>query len=219
LGGLATLAGIGTAESSERSEAIEMLQSQLLAREFIQENNLMTVLFAAAWDPVGRRWRVKEPPTLNDAAWYFDHRVRDVIEDRRTGLVTVRITWRDPVRAALWANELVRRANDQLRRRAVARAQVAIEYLKREARTAETVEIQQALYRIMEEQYKNLLLANITEDYAFTVIDPAVAADPKHYVFPSRGLFTFAGAFFGVVGVLMWAYLEASRRTLGTDAA
>ena len=63
----------------------------------------------------------------------------------------------------------------------------------------------------MEEQYKTLVLANVSEDYAFYVIDPAVAADPHHFVFPSRGLFTFAGLFFGVVLVLMLAVIEASQ--------
>src|SRR5262249_45050407 len=148
-------------------------------------------------------WKTANPPTLNDAVFYFDRHVRDVSEDRRTGLVTLRITWTDPMRAAAWANEIVRLANEQLRGRAVARAQGAIDYLKREAQAPASVEIQQALYRLMEDQYKTLLLANVSEDYAFSVIDPAVAADAKHYVFPNRTLFSFAGLFFGGVLVLL----------------
>jgi uncharacterized protein involved in exopolysaccharide biosynthesis len=211
LGGLAALAGLGAGESGQRAEAVQMLQSHVLAREFIQDNTLLPVLFAADWDERRRGWS-GHTRTLNDAVEVFDHRVRGVIEDRRTGLVTVRITWKDPVQAASWANEIVRRANDHLRRRAVARAQGAIEYLKREARNAEAVEVQQTLYRLMEEQYKNLLLANVSDDYAFSVIDPAVAADPDQYVFPRRGLFAFGGLFFGVVLVLMLVFIEASQR-------
>jgi uncharacterized protein involved in exopolysaccharide biosynthesis len=209
LGELGALAGISAADGGERAEAIQMLQSQVLARRFIQGNSLTQVLFASAWDSGRERWRVANPPTLNDAALYFDRHVRDVSEDRRTGLVTVRITWTDPVRAAQWANEIVRLANEQLRNRAVVRAQGAIDYLKREAQANASVEVQQALYRLMEDQYKTLLLANVSEDYAFSVIDPAVASDAKHYVFPNRGLFSFAGLFFGGVFVLILAFAQA----------
>ncbi len=210
LGGLAAIAGLGSAESGQRAEAIQMLQSQILARDFIRENKLLPVLYHEDWDQSRQAWKGRER-TMNDAVRLFDHRVRNVIEDRRTGLVTLRITWREPVQAAAWANELVRRANDQLRLRAVARAQSAIEYLKREARATETIEIQQSLYRLMEDQYKTLLLANVSEDYAFSVIDPAVASDAKQYVFPKRGLFTFGGLFFGLVLALVLAFFEAAQ--------
>lgn len=212
LGGLAALAGLGSAESSQRAEAIQMLQSQILARQFIEDNKLIPVLYDKDWDEARKGWKGKER-TLNDAVELFDHRIRNVIEDRRSGLVTLRITWRDPVQAADWANELVRRANDTLRRRAVVRAQGAIDYLKREARAAETIEVQQSLYRLMEEQYKTLLLANVSNDYSFSVIDPAVAPDAKHWVFPRKGLFGLGGLFFGLIIALIAVFVEASQRS------
>jgi len=210
LAGVAALAGLGSAESGQRAEAIQMLQSQVLARDFIHDNNLLPVLFASHWNQSRQAWEGRER-TLNEGVAYFDHKVRNVVEDRRTGLVTLRITWHDRAQAAAWANELVHRANEQLRRRAVARANSAIEYLKREANTAETVEVQQSLYRLMEEQYKTLLLANVNADYAFSVIDPAVAPDARQYVFPSKRLFTLGGFFAGLIVVLTLAFLEAAQ--------
>jgi len=198
LGGLAAIAGLELGGGGQRAEAIQMLQSQMLARQFIEDNKLLTVLFATDWDSQHQKWR-GPARTMNEAVQYFDHRIRSVTEDRRTGLVSVRIVWRDPVQAAAWANELVRRANAELRRRAVVRAQGSIDYLKREARNADAVEIQQTLYRLMEEQYKTLLLANVSEEYAFSIIDPAVAADPNQYVSPRAGLYVFAGLFLGLV--------------------
>lgn len=212
LGGLAALAGLGSAESSQRAEAIQMLQSQILARQFIEDNKLIPVLYEKQWDAARKTWKGKER-TLNDAVELFDHSIRNVIEDRRSGLVTLRITWRDPVQAADWANELVRRANETLRHRAVVRAQGAIDYLKREARESETIEVQQSLYRLMEEQYKTLLLANVSNDYSFSVIDPAIAPDAKHYVFPRKRLFGLGGLFFGLVIALIAVFIEASQRS------
>jgi uncharacterized protein involved in exopolysaccharide biosynthesis len=211
LGGLAALAGLGSGESGQRAEAIQMLESQILARKFIEDHQLIPVLYASNWDAARKAWKGRER-TLNDAVELFDRKIRNVIEDRRTGLVTVRITWREPVQAADWANELVRRANEQLRLRAVVRAQGAIDYLKGEARKTETIEVQQSLYRLMEEQYKTLLLANVSPDYAFSVIDPAVAPDRRHYIFPLRGLFALGGFFFGLVIALFGVFLEASER-------
>jgi uncharacterized protein involved in exopolysaccharide biosynthesis len=213
LGGLAALAGLGGGESGQRAEAIQVLQSRILAREFIEDNKLLPVLFASEWDERHQAWRGRAR-TLNDAVLYFDHGIRTVLEDRRTGLVTVRITWLDPAQAAAWANELVRRANNHLRARAVVRAQGAIEYLKREARNTDVVEIQQSLYRLMEDQYKTLLLANVSQDYAFSIIDPAVASDKRHFVSPHPRLYMFGALFFGGVLVLMAAFVEASVRAV-----
>jgi len=215
LGGLAALAGIGSGEGGQRTEAIQMLQSQILAREFIEDNKLLPVFFKGDWDAQRQVWRGRTR-TLNDGVRLFDRGIRVVIEDRRTGLVTMRINWRDPVQAATWANEIVHRANDHLRRRAVARAQESIEYLKREARNAEALDIQQALYRLMEDQYKTLLLANVSDDYALSIIDPAVASDPNQYIFPRRGLFVFGGLFFGLVLALILVFIEASQRSLSS---
>jgi uncharacterized protein involved in exopolysaccharide biosynthesis len=210
LGGLAALAGLSLNESSQRAEALQMLQSQILARQFILDQQLMHLLFSSEWDAQHQRWRGK-PRTINDAVQYFDHGIRFVIEDRRTGLVTVRIIWRDPAQAAVWANELVRRANDQLRDRAVVRAQRSIDYLKREASKADAVEIQQTLYRLMEDQYKTLLLANVSNDYALSIIDPAVAADPDQYVSPRAGLYVFAGLFLGILLASFVVFMTAPR--------
>ena len=213
LGGLASLAGLGSAEGGQREEAIQMMQSQILARQFIEDNHLLPVLYPSEWDAQRQSWRGRAR-TMNEAVRRFDRGIRSVVEDRRTGLVTVRITWGDRIQAAAWANELVHRANEQLRARAVKRAQGAIDYLQREAQRATAVEVQQTLYRLMEEQYKTLLLANVNEDYALSIIDPAVASDPNRYASPRRARITFAGLVFGGVLALIVAFLQASRMTL-----
>jgi uncharacterized protein involved in exopolysaccharide biosynthesis len=210
LGGLAALAGIGGAEGGQRAEAIQMIQSQLLARQFIEDNKLLPVLFANDWDAQHQSWHGRAR-TMNEAVRLFDRGIRSVVEDRRTGLITVRIIWRDRAQAAEWANELVRRANDQLRRRAVKRAQGAIAYLQREASNITAVEVQQTLYRLMEDQYKTLLLANVNEDYAFSIIDPAVTADPNQYVSPHKVLNAFAGLIFGGLLALGLVFIEGAR--------
>ncbi len=211
-GGIAALAGLTAGENAERAEAVQMLQSQTLAREFLQDNHLLPVIFADDWDPRRQAWRKRER-TLNQGVKVFDGSIRGVIEDRRTGLITVRITWRDPKQAAEWANELVHRANIRLRERAIARAQKSLQYLQAEALKSDNVEIRQALYRLMEDQYKNLLLANVSEEYSFAVIDPAIAPDPNQYTSPNRALYILVGLFLGgLLGIAIVVFSATPRR-------
>ena len=83
LGGLAALAGIGGGEGGQRAEAIQMLQSQTLARQFIEDNKLLPVLFANDWDAQHQSWH-RRARTMNEAVRVFDHGIRSVVEDRRT---------------------------------------------------------------------------------------------------------------------------------------
>lgn len=210
LGGLADLAGIGMQDGGGRAEAVATLRSHLLARQMIQQDDLLPVLFSSDWDAATHRWAHRSR-TLNDGVLLFDRRILSVIEDHRTGVVTVRVEWKDPEQAAAWANELVTRSNDRLREQAIARAQASIVFVKQQIDQAQTVEIKNALYLLMEAQYKDLLLAKTTPQYAFTVIDPAVASDPNQYVFPSHALFAFGGLFFGLVLAILIVLADAAR--------
>ncbi len=209
LGGLAELAGVGTGEGSARAEAVATLRSHLLARQMIQQDDLLPVLFSNDWDAATHRW-IHRSHTLNEGVRTFDRRILSVIEDHSTGLVTVRIEWKNPVQAAAWANELVDRANDRLREQAMARSQASIAFLKQQVGQIQTVEIRNALYLLMEAQYKDLLLAKTTPQYAFSVIDPAVASDPNQYAFPSHSLFAFGGLLFGLVIAILIVLADAA---------
>ncbi len=210
LGGLAQLAGLGAGAGGARAEAVATLRSHLLARQMIEQDDLLPVLFSSDWDAATHRW-IGRPRTLNDGVSLIDRRLLSVIEDHRSGLVTVRIEWKNPEQAAAWANEFVARANDRLRGQAIARAEASIKFLKQQVDQVQTVEIRDALYMLMQAQYKNLLLAKTTPQYAFIVIDPAVASDPDQYVFPRHALFAFGGLFFGLVIAILIVLADAAR--------
>ena len=56
-------------------------------------------------------------------------------------------------------------------------------------------------------QMNKIIFTNVREEYAFTVIDPAVAFDVDDYVHPKRVLIVAGGR---VVGVLVWVFLALS---------
>lgn len=187
------------------AESIAILRSRSLALDFIREQELKPVLFADRWDAAARAWRDDStPPSDLDAYDVFDRNVRAVRLDRRTGLVTLSIEWRDPVTAARWANALVERVNARRRADAVREAQKSIEYLQGQLGRTSSLEVRQALYRLIEAQAKTIAIAQTREEYAFRVIDKAIP--PERHAHP-RPLLMIAVAVLAGLAVAVLAVL------------
>jgi uncharacterized protein involved in exopolysaccharide biosynthesis len=206
-GGLASLAGLDLGSDSDRSEAVATIRSRSLAVAFIEQNDLIPALFPRKWDADAKQWKVRradDVPTINDAYRRFDRKVRAVSEDRRSGIVTLTITWRDPQRAADWANELAARVNREMRDRAISEAGSSLEYLNRELEKTQVVELRQPIYRLIEHRLRTVMLANVREQFAFRIIDPALPPDADEYSSPIRWLFALAGAaLFALIGFVI----------------
>lgn len=191
LGGLASIAGInmGGGGSKKSDEALEYLRSRTFTANFLQHHGLMPLLFARKWDAVRNQWRAGvDVPTIAEGVAKFTTKVRQVTEDRRTGIVTVSIIWSDRVAASNWANWLIAEADGALRERAIAEQGRSIEYLKSEAARTSTVETGNAISKLMETEFNNAMLARTRDAYAFKVIDPATVRDPKDRDSPNKPL-------------------------------
>ena len=200
LGGLGALAGLNLGDGSSRNESIAVLGSKVLTTEFMKDQDLLPVIFAKDWDAASDAWRPtdeNEIPTLEDGYRVFDEDIRDVLPDRETGLVRLTMTWSDRRQAAQWANLLVERANTVIRERAVEEYQNSIDYLNTELQKTTVVGVRQAIYSVIESQIEQVMLATVREDYAFKVLDPAVAPDADDTEFPNRPLFGLVGMILG----------------------
>lgn len=222
-GGLAALAGVNlpSGGGGSAAEAIEVVKSQRFTSAYIQENNLLPVLFADVWDEQSQDWLPEvqeEPPTLQQAFKKFAE-MRTVSTDKKSGVVTLSIQWTDPEQAALWANDLVVRLNAEMRARAVEDATKSIRYLEEQLRQTSVVELQQSIYRLIEAQTKSIMLANVREQFVFKVIDPAVV--PEERIKPKRSLIAVLGFMLGgMLGVLLVFLRHAIRnRTEQTKQA
>jgi uncharacterized protein involved in exopolysaccharide biosynthesis len=199
LGGLAALAGVDLGGTNDRKqESIATLASMRFARDFIVEQNLLPILFEESWDADNDRWgEGDEAPTLEAGVKKFTERVRSISEDGASGLIVVTVEWHDPELAALWANQMVDMLNERLRARAISEAERNTEYLNEELAKTNVLELRQAIYRLIQEQVNNAMLANVQRDYAFRVIDPAV--QPETRARPKRTAMTLVGAVLGLV--------------------
>jgi LPS O-antigen subunit length determinant protein (WzzB/FepE family) len=196
LGGLASLAGVSIG-GGDNNEPLAVLKSKDFAREFITDMKLMPVLL--------RDWRGDKEPDIRDALKFFTEQVRTVTDDKKTGLVTLGVRWKEADTAALWANEMVKRLNDRMRNQALIEAERNVAYLQKEMAATSVVSLQQSMGRVLEGEMQKLMLARGNEQFAFKVIDRATP--PKLRDAPKRALIaivaTLAGGFLGILAVFL----------------
>lgn len=183
-GGLASLAGINLPAGGADRSYQAILQSRHLAEEFIKSRNLVPVLLQDA-----------KKPTLWKAVKEFRGGVLTIREDKRTSLTTVAMNWKDPAIAAQWANDFVALANELIRVRAEDDSSRDIAYLNKQVAQTNIVDLQRVFYNLIESETKTLMLANARTEYAFRIVDPAVASELK--ISPKRALIVIFGTLLG----------------------
>jgi uncharacterized protein involved in exopolysaccharide biosynthesis len=208
IGGLASLAGLSSSGSSVKVEAVAILTSEALTERYIRENNLLPILYASKWDAAHNRWKttdVKKIPTLWTANRLFWDKIRNVVENAKTGLISLTITWSDPQQGAKWANELVKITNDYLRTRAIDEAERNIAFLQQQIKDNNILAMQEAISSLTEAQLKKVMIAKGREEYALKVLDPAVVPEKPSYPVPSIWIPAafFVGLFLSVLVVLL----------------
>jgi uncharacterized protein involved in exopolysaccharide biosynthesis len=203
LGGLASIAGLSAGGNTLKTEALAILESEALTDRFISDNKLLPLLYRSKWDLERGQWKSadsKKWPTLWKANRYFKD-IRNVTDNARSGLVTMTITWRDPVQAAEWANGLVAMTNQYIRDKAVRDAEKNIVFLKEQTKSNDIVPMQQAISNLTETQLKKIMYARGREEYALKVLDPATVSEKQS--FPRPVLWTVSAAILGIfIGIL-----------------
>jgi uncharacterized protein involved in exopolysaccharide biosynthesis len=200
LGGLASLAGVSLGGSSQSREAVAVLRSRYLAEEFIKRYGLVPKLLARS--PRQSLWLAVDR---------FRRTVLSITESKEQGTITVGMQWRDPAESARWANDFVALANDILRTRALEDSSRNIRYLKEQIPKTDVVEIQRAMYNLIENETKINMLANTRKEYAFSVVDPAVV--PEERIWPRRTLIVLTGGFLGgIIGMFIALAHNMSKR-------
>jgi len=205
----------GPMGGTHTEEALAVLRSREFTEGFIADRQLMPELFADQWDAKAMRWKggAGKQPTPDQAYKRFNE-IRTAWEDKTTGLIMLQLEWRDPGEAASWVNGLVARLNAVMRARAIQSAVAYTDYLQKELAATAQIETRQAISRLLEAQINQRMFADVTEDYAFRVVDRALAPDPRDPVRPNKWLLTtlggITGAFVGGVGVFVLAGLAGA---------
>jgi uncharacterized protein involved in exopolysaccharide biosynthesis len=200
LGSLAGLAGVNLPQGSPTQEAQAVLRSRQLAETFIANNKLEKRILGAS---------------AKQSLWLAVDKFRQTAlsfrNEKENGTTIVAIQWKDATEAAAWANAYVALANETLRTRALEDSSRNIKFLHEQIAKTAVVEIQKVMFGLVENETKNLMLANTRTQYAFNVVDPAVT--PESRIWPRRGLMVITGGTLGLVfGALLALLVNFWRR-------
>ena len=87
--------------------------------------------------------------------------------------------------------------NNRLRADAIEETDKRIGFLEKQLAQTSSVEVQQAIYRLIEAETKNKMIASTREEYAFKVVDPAVPPEKRYR--PKRALMALVGLMLGMI--------------------
>jgi uncharacterized protein involved in exopolysaccharide biosynthesis len=192
LSDIANLAGVNIGQSADEDADKAVLSSRHLIQVFIERYGLLPTLHS---------------PTLWKAVNHFHDDLVYIKDDQRKGTTVVAITWTDPAVAARWANDFVALCNELIRTRALNEAQRNVAYLTEQAARTTSVDVQHALYNLVESETKKLMMANERIEYAFAVADPAVA--PEIRSSPKRTMLLMGGLGLGMFIGFSIAFVRA----------
>ena len=216
-GGLAAMAGISIPSDSNVEQVVATLQSRKFLRQYIDRKKLLPLLFEEVWDAESQSWLVQtqeDEPTAQKGVEIFNS-ILSVNEDKKSGFINLSISWKDPAVAAEWANDLVKQLNEQLREKAISDSQKRVGYLEQELAKNTLQDMRAVLYNLLESEKQKAMLANVNEDFALEVIDPAVAPETREK--PNRTLIValggLCGGFIGIFAVFFAQFLQKLKST------
>jgi len=204
LNGLAGIVGFSSSSSSigaKEEEALARLRTRVFLTKHIKEKNLKPILFADKWDGAKKQWIGTEPSNREATELLRSMIAISTSVKDKSGVIVLTVNWknpRDPSKIANIANELVASMNVNAKQREILEAKKSKFFLKRELETTEIVNFKLILYNLIEQQTSRIMLANIRDEFVFSVIDPAVEQllpDSKPTL-----LLIFIGSMMGLLG-------------------
>ncbi|MCL1073905.1 Wzz/FepE/Etk N-terminal domain-containing protein [Shewanella dokdonensis] len=217
-GGLASLAGLnfGRSGSTDKTKlAIEVMKSRKFTSDFIGKHHILPELMAVdkwslsdnkiSYDPElydinTKEWvrQVKPPlqatPSMQEAYKKFT-KIFSVTGDKQSGLVTVSVEHKSPYVAKQWVDWLVSDINQVMKQRDVTEAKRSTEYLEKQIEQTNVADIRTVLYKLVEEQAKTIMFAEVRDEYIFKTVDPALVPEEKFK--PKRALICVLGTLLG----------------------
>lgn len=201
LGGLASMVGISIGSGgSNTDQQLATLTSRAFLDGFIKDEKLLPILFAKRWNSKTASWQLEEgqkPPTALDAYTVLTKGIVSTSVDKKSGLITLAVEWGDPQQAAQWANKLVKRFNEYQRQIAIEQSNRNIRYLEQQIQKTSVLEVQKMFYSLIENELKSMMMANVRQEFALKVIDPA--QPPEKKIKPKRALIVMLGAAAGLM--------------------
>lgn len=206
-GGLAGLAGLnassllslaagGAGISPSVERALITLRSRTFILDMIEKNRLMPVIF-----PEATPQDLQSEDKLDQAYEYMNSSLKVKPE---VGAYSLSIKHTSPQSALTILDTVIKALNAEEKKRVVKKARHEMDYLNNQLPGVNEVFLREVLYSIIIEKAKEGTLAEVQEEYVFSVVDPPIL--PKKKVGPFRTLIVLI---FAVVGLLVGLFMAA----------
>lgn len=233
-GGLASMAGlnIGGGNATDKTAlALEIINTRAFIEKFIDKYQLTAAIIAAKdWDHISnqlnydesiydsqnKKWirEVKYPKRVIPSPWetYTEFsKLLTVSQSKLTSMVTIEIEYYSPHIAQQWLTWLISDINNFMREQDKKEAQDSINYLTEELRSIQNSNMENVFYQLIEEQTKNMMLAQVKLEYVLKTIQPPQVPDKKSK--PQRALIVILGTLLGgILSVLIVLFMFFSKR-------
>lgn len=227
-GGVASLAGIDLGQSPEsgQTKALALLQSRTFLYSFIEKYDIRDEIIAGVgWDrhknkvifdddlyrEVNKSWvrEVKYPletvPTNREVYEKLIVNHLTIMENEDTNTVSISFTFYSPQFAKEMIDFLIVELNENLKKQDLLDAEKSIKFLNSELSNTNNVGIQNIFFNLIDKNYQTLMLTKIRDDYAFSILDPAVTPETRYG--PNRiGIVILGGALGGILSFLLLLY-------------
>jgi capsular polysaccharide biosynthesis protein len=230
LGGLAGLTGLNlggmSGENRKNLIAIETLKSRKFFSDYLYDQMLVELFAIKKWD-AGTKENQIDPdiyntktntwnsesgyslngkPSVQEAHSEFMG-ILNVIQDiEKAGLTTIIIEHKSPYVAKRWIDLIVGSLNEAIRKTDISIAQDAIDFLVLQLSNTKQLALNDAFSSLIEEQTKTMMLANISNEYVFKTIDPAVVSEKKSS--PRRSIIVILGTILGGLSSIIFILLR-----------
>ena len=183
------IGGRGSAEINKTSLALEMLTSRSFFNSFYENDELMTDLIAFEKYSSGKKsdsYRknlldefnlLKTKPSIDSSHGRFLSHLEFTRDE--VGLITITINHPSPLIAYKWNVWLFNALDQYIRDREKLKAEKSVVFLENKINEVRNIELQRGLSNMIQSQLGTLLLAEVSDNFVFEIIDdPFIASSP-----------------------------------------
>jgi len=217
--GLASMAGISLPGSSsgisDKDLALSLLKSKGLLQRLIDKHDILPDLIAAydwdltsnsviydsdLYDEIKNVWvrDVNPPyklvPSTQEAYEFYDEAIA-VSEDKKTGVISLKVDHLSPEIAYQWSLLLIQEVNEYVADMRIKEAQLSIDYLNDQIKITPYPELRALFYELIQHHTQSMMLAKVRPEYALTTLDPPLIPEMKSK--PKRALICVLGILLG----------------------
>jgi LPS O-antigen subunit length determinant protein (WzzB/FepE family) len=193
-----------------------MLENLIAVKEWNQENNTLAYE-ENIFNIESNKWvRKVEPPKSiipsPQEAYIIYKNIISIEEGNDSLFISLSIKHKSPFIAQQWVQLIIDRIDYVMREKDKQEAMKSVKYLNSLAPTVKYEEIKKALSSLQQEQMKQLMMVEASENYIFKVLDSPIV--PEARAEPQRSkiviLFTMIGLMLSVIGSLAFHFLKKS---------